>query len=121
MCQQSHTGSFASKCDAAGKVQTTRAAMQSRGRATHTSCIQEHIGSTHSSTAAAGFAGLRLNMLAMDGCLRSLNLRMHAEDRAQGGCLAGASRSFSSAQQPHAEHKSSLADSQAVKDCTKAC
>ena len=52
---------------------------------------------THSSAAAADFAGLRLNMLAMDGCLRSLNLCMQAEDRAQGGCVAGASRSLSSA------------------------
>ena len=36
-------------------------------------------------------------MLAIDGCCRSLNLFIHAEDKAQGGCLAGGSRSFSSA------------------------
>lgn len=68
--------------------------------------------STHS-VAAAGFAGLRLNMLAMDGCLRSLNLCMHAEDRAQGGCVAGASTSLSSAtccqdKEPAGGHFSSI-------------
>ena len=83
----------------------------------HHAC-KDILGSTHSSTAAAGFAGLRLNMLAMDGCLRSLNFCMHAEDRAQGGCLAGASSSFSSAQQTHTEPKISLVDNQAKETCT---
>ena len=71
--------------------------IQSQGWAIHASCKQRHAGQTHSSNVAAGFAGLRLNMLAMEGCLRSLNLGMHTEDRAQGECLAGASRSSSSA------------------------